>query len=209
MRVALATFAMFVVPGWLLVRHADEEGEWLVRLFAGLLVSACAYVLFGFAAYEFGLRLTGVEYVVPAVIVGVFVLVLMGPGSRSSAQFASVGTAVLLCSAAVLGTLVVHLALPSAPVEAAYSIDTSTVVVTATSVRATVTVDRVDTERPQVLSLFTRRTAAIHLDGPRGASMVTLIGRRPGTARGSCPQRIEILTSSGGYLTPPFHCAGF
>jgi hypothetical protein len=207
-RVALAAFGMFVVPGWLIVRRADEDGDWVIRLFAGALVSACAYVLFGFAAFEMGLRLTSVEYVVPAVIIGVFALVLGGPGSSSSVHLASVGVAALLSLTAVVGGLVTHLALPAAPVEAAYAIATSNVAVTPTSVQATVTVDRIGTGRPQVLLLYVDGKLLATSTVPAGARSVRLTARRPATAGGACPQRIAILTSSGVYLTPPFHCAG-
>jgi hypothetical protein len=207
-RVVLATFAMFVVPGWLLVRQADEDGDWLVLLFASLLASACGYVLFGFVAYEIGFRITGVEYVVPAVIIGVFILVLMGPSSQSGAHFASAGIAALLCLAAVVGALVTHLVLPAAPVEVAYSIATSSVDVTPTSVQATVTVDRVDTGRPQTLLLYVDGKLLATSMAPAGMGSVTLTARRPASADGACPQHIVIRTSSGVYLTPPFHCAG-
>jgi hypothetical protein len=206
-RVALAVFGIFVVPGGLIVRQSDEDGDWVVRLFAGALVSACAYILFGFVAYEMGLRIASVEYVVPAVIIGVFALVLGGPGSSSTVRLASVAVAALLSLTAVAGALITHLALSAAPVEAAYAIATSKVAVTPTSVQATVTVNRVGTEHPQVLLLYVDGKLLATSTVPAGAGSVTLTARRPATAGGLCPQRIAILTSSGVYLTPSFRCA--
>jgi len=205
-RVALAAFGMLVVPGWLIVRHADDD--WVVQLFAGALVSACAYVLIGFAAYEIGLRLTDVVYVVPAVIIGENVIVFGGPSPRSRVQLASAGVAALLSLVAVFGALITHLTLPAAPLEPAYSIATSNVAVTPTSVHATVVVDRVGTERPRRLRLYVDGKLLATATMPADAGSITLTARRSGIQGAACPQRIEIVTSSGAYLTPSFRCAG-
>lgn len=207
-RDVLAGFGMIVVPGWLIVRQADEAGDWVVRLFGGALVSVCAYVLFGFAAYEVGLRLTGVVYIVPAVIVAALAIVLTGAASRSSAPLASVGIAALLSLAGVAGALVAHLALPPAPVEAAYSITTTSLEVTPSSIWATVAVDRVGTGAPVALLLYVDGRLLATAPVPAGARSVTLTAWRSGTVKGRCPRRIAIVAPGGTYLAPTFHCTG-
>ncbi len=207
-RTILGCAALLVVPGWLVGRLVDDEGDALVRVVGGGVATIAACALLGFLAAELGLRVgVGVYAVVLAVIVvAAAVLGLVGP-PRPSAHLGALAAAGLLGVAALGGAFVTHLALPATPVEAAFSLEASTAIATPRSVTVTVTVSRVRSSGPTALTLevdgVTRSTSVA--PDETSVRLVTPLG--PHAAR--CPALVTVSAPNGAFLSPPVICVGW
>lgn len=207
-RTVLALFAMIVIPGWILVSHAEESGSWFVRVFGGIVVSVCAYVIFGFVGYELGYRATAVVYLVPAVVVGVVLILWLGGSRRPGVDLTAVGMAVAFSAAALVGAWVTHLSLPAVPVEPAFSIE-SAVTTAATAghdVIFDLSVERVKTTTPNKVSVFVNGTYVLTLTVPSDTTSVTFDARVPGSHPDACTTRVLLRTPNGSFLTPRVAC---
>jgi len=177
-------------------------------VFGGIVVSVCAYVIFGFVGYELGYRATAVVYLVPAVVVGVVLILLLGGSRRPGVDLTAVGMAVAFSAAALVGAWVTHLSLPAVPVEPAFSIE-SAVTTAATAghdVIFDLSVERVKTTTPNKVSVFVNGTYVLTLTVPSDTTSVTFDARVPGSHPDACTARVLLRTPNGSFLTPRVAC---
>jgi hypothetical protein len=209
-RTVLGCFAILVVPGWLVGRLADEEGDAIGRLVGGTVATLTVCALSGFVAFEHGLRVSAEVFAVPLlVLVAVTAVLGVARPAAPRAPVAPLLAALGLGAAALLGALGTHLALPKVPVEPAFSIEAAHAVASPTGVVVTVTVTRVHTVEPTQLQLFVgyrlEKTTLVHSD----KTTVRLTTPRGWHAPASCPTLVWIEAPNKAFLKPPISCVGF
>jgi len=212
-RTVVGCLAVLVIPGWLVGRLADEDGDAIARLVGGTIATLAVVAASSFAAYELGLRVATAVVAVPLlVLVAAAALLGVGAPPVRRAPLAPIAAALALGLAALLGAMVTHLALPATPVQPAFSIEAARAVVSHSQVRVTVTVTRVRTVEPTDLTLYVNVSkVGLPVTVPAGTTplAVTLAGRFPAGAA-SCPSRVQVrvVASNGAFLTPPVTCVG-
>jgi hypothetical protein len=209
LRTVAGVLAVLAIPGWLIGRLTDEEGDAIGRLLGGTVATLAVVALCGFASFELGLRVATAAFAVPLLIVFAIVAVLTtahprAPRARLWPLLAALG----LGAATLLGALGVHLVLPAVPIEPAFSIAAPRVVASPSGVVVTVTVHQVHTHEPTELSVYVGvRFVATKLVAP-GQRRITLTARLPaGTS--TCPKSVRIVAPNNAFLTPPVACVGW
>jgi hypothetical protein len=207
-RTILGFLAVLVVPGWLVGRLADEEGDAIARLVGGTVATVAICAVCGFVGFELGLRVATAVIAVPllVLVVAAALLGMTGPAAPR-APLGPLVAALGLGAVALLGALGTHLVLPAVPVEPAFSIEAAHAVASPSGVTVTVTVARVHTEEPTQLQLF----IGVHLAAttliPSDQTAVTLHARLPaGSPR--CPASVRLEAPNHAFLTPPVTCVG-
>jgi len=208
-RSVVGVLAILVIPGWLIGRLADEEGDAIGRLLGGTVATLAVVALCGFAAFELGLRVATAVFAVPLLVVVAIVVLLNMAGPRAPrAPLGPLVAALGLGAAALLGALGVHLALPAVPIEPAFSIASARAVASPTGVVVTVTVHQVHTDEPTQLSVYVGvRIAATRAVAP-GQRTVRLTARLPAGTR-TCPRSVRVVAPNSAFLTPPVVCVGW
>lgn len=210
-RTVVACLAILVVPGWLVGRLVDEDGDAIARLAGGTVATLGVIALSGFLAVELGVRVAIAAVAIPLLVLVAIAAVLgaSGPSVRR-APLGPLLVALGLGAVALLGAWGTHLALPAVPVEPAFSIQATRALVSPTRVEVTVTVTRVRTDEPTELKLYVNLPppVAVAVVSPR-ESTVRLTARRPAGSP-ACPSeiRVRVVASNGAYLTPPVTCVG-
>jgi hypothetical protein len=205
-RTVLGVLAVLVVPGWLVGRVADEEGDAVARIVGGTVVTLGVCALCGFGAFELGLRVATAVFAVPLlVLVAVAALLGMAAPRAPRASLTPLLAALGLGAAALFGAWGTHLALPAVPVEPAFSIEAGRAVASPKGVTVTVTVTQVRTDEPTELTLYVGYRKAVTELVPRGTRTVRLAStRKRGTP--TCPSLVRVVAPNGAFLTPPVHC---
>jgi hypothetical protein len=211
LRTVVGLVSVLVIPGWLIGRLADEEGDAIGRLIGGIVVTISVLAVCGYVASEHGLRVATAVFAVPLLVL---VAITMGLGATGPpvrrAPLAPLLAALALGGAALTGALVTHLVLPAVPIEAAFSIEAAHAVASPSGVVVTVTVTQVHTTEPSQLSLYvaiSHRPAAIAVVTP-GQRQVTLRAHvAPGTT--TCPRSIWVVAPNKAFLKPPVTCVGW
>lgn len=218
-RTVAGVLAVLVLPGWLVGRLADEEGDAIARIVGGTVVTLGVCALCGFCAFELDLRVATAVFAVPLlVLVAVAALVGMAAPRVPRAPLAPLVAAVGLGAAALLGAWGTHLALPAVPVEPAFSIGAGTAIASPKGVAVTVTVTQMRTEEPTELTLYLgyRRLGlparfvwrqAVTVLLPRGTRSVRLASTLTRGPAG-CPSFVRVVAPNGAFLTPPVVCVG-
>ena len=210
-RTIVGCLAILVIPGWLVGRLADEDGDAITRAVGGLVATLSVCALSGFVAYEAGLRVAAAVIAVPLLVLVAVAAVLGVTGGRvPRAPLAPLAVACGIGAAALAGAWGTHLALPATPVQAAFSIEAGTVDASPGGFVVTVTVARVRTSKPSqlVLAVGGRRVAVAIV--AQGSTAVRLDAPLPkGTT--SCPRgaRVSVTAPNGAFLTPLVHCVGW
>lgn len=223
-RTVVACLALLVIPAWLVGRLVDEDSDAIARVTGGVIATLSVYALSGFVAFELGLRVAEAVFAVPLLVLVAAAALLGSAAPRvSRAPLAPLGGALVLGLAALVGAWATHLALPSVPVQGAFSIEAAHAVVSPSGVAVTVTVTRVRTDDPLALALWIgsmppghhgvlwKRVEVRKIDaGTR--SVVPLSAVLP--SHTNCPL-VRVVpfsgagsTSNGAFLTPPVHCGG-
>lgn len=210
LRTIVGCLAVLVIPGWIVGRLADEDGDAIMRLAGGTVATLAVVALCGFVASMHGLRVATAVVATPLlVLVAVFALLGVAGPSVRRAPLAPLLGALALGLAGLLGAMVAHLVLPAVPVEPAFSIEAARAVVSPTRVVVTVTVTRVRTVEPTQLTLYVNLPppAAVAVVAP-DQTVVRLAARLP--AGTSCHSRLQVrvVASNGAFLTPPVTCVG-
>jgi hypothetical protein len=206
LRTVVGCVAVLALPGWLVGRLADEEGDPITRGVGGVVVTLAVCAVCGFVAAELGLRVATAVFAVPLLVLVAVAAVLGSTGPRvTRAPLLPLGAAGVVGVAALVGAWGTHLALPAPPVEPAFSIEAATAVASTTDVVVTVTVTRVRTDAPQVLTAEADGAVSKTVVIP-GASATTrvVVALPAGTA--SCPSRVTVRAENGAFLTPPVRC---
>lgn len=207
-RTVLGLLAGLLLPAWLIGELVGKDDDPIAPLVVGLVVLTAFYALSGFISYELDLRVATAVYAVPLFVL-VALTTVLGVITSSSARVrvAPLGVFLLLSAAAVVGAMVTHLALPAAPVESTFSLQSSAAIVTPKTVTVTVTVSRIRSDTPVSLELSvwnlnsttvaTASTTVVHLKVllPQGAL--------------SCPKQVRVLAQNGAFLSPPIVCVGW
>jgi hypothetical protein len=208
-RTVVGCLAVLVAPGWLVTRLADEEGDWITRAAGGAIATLGVCAICGFVAFELGLRVATAVFAVPLCVLVVAASLTGAARPRAArAPLGGIAVAAAIGVAALAGALVTHLVLPQVPVERAFSIESARAYVTPGVVTVRVTVARVRTEFPRLLTLRVdgRAVAAKQVLPPTGVVNVqfsaALHERR-------CPARVVVTTRNGTFLDPPVSCSGF
>ncbi len=209
LRTVLGLLAVLVIPGWLVGRLADEDGDAIGRLVGGIVATLAILALCGFASFELGLRVATAVFAVPLlVLVAAATLIGMVRPVRPRAPLAPLLVALGFGAAALLGAYGTHLALPAVPAEPAFSIEAAGVVASPKGVTLTVTVARVHTEEPTQLQVWVdfhlTRTILIPSDQTNVPLTAPL---PPGTT--SCPTSVRLEAPNHAFLTPPVTCVGW
>jgi hypothetical protein len=208
LRTVLGVLALLVLPGWLVGRLVDEDGEAIARLVGGTVATLGVLALSGFLAFELGLRVATAVVAVPLLVLVALSTLLGAASPRPRAPLSPLLGALALGTVALLGAMGTHLVLPATPIESAFSIQAAQAVVSPTRVVVTVTVARVRTVEPTNLTLFVNQPpAALVRLVPSDQTTVVLSAPRP---PGACPGtlRIRVVASNGAFLTPPVTCVG-
>jgi hypothetical protein len=207
-RTVLGVLSVLVIPGWLVGRLADEEGDAIARLVGGAVVTLGVVALCGFCAFELGLRVAVAVVAVPLLVL-VAVAGLAGTAAPRTprAPLAPLLGALGLGAAALLGAWGAHHQLPAVPIERAFSIEAGRAIASPRGVTVTVTVAQVRTDEPTELTLYVGYRRAVTKLVPQGTRRVRLVSRRMrGTAR--CPSLVRVVGPNGAFLTPPVTCVG-
>jgi hypothetical protein len=207
-RAGAAAILMVLIPGLLLVRLADREGEWVTRLFGAVVLSIAAYVLFGFVAYELNYRWTGGLAVGMAAVLGVLLLALpaAAPSRRVQVQLGGIVLAASLAVAVAAGAIVTHLVLPAAPVEAAFSLTATGATVTGHTATVSVSITSVGGARPRSLLLKADGVVIDRVVVSTAASSITLRGTGTAANPVSCASRLVVAAPNGAFLSPVVAC---
>jgi hypothetical protein len=209
LRTVVGLLAVLVVPGWLVGRLADEEGDAVGRLVGGTVATLGVLALCGFSSSELGLRVGTAVFAVPLLVVVAVVAVLNGVGPRAPrAPLAPLLAGLALGAAALLGALGTHLALPAAPIEPAFSIAATHVVASPSGVLVTVTVHQVHTDEPTELSVYVGVRFAARMTVAPGQRTVSLRAKLPAGTR-TCPRTVRVVAPNSAFLTPPVACVGW
>lgn len=206
-RTVLGCTALLVVPGWLIGRLVDEDGDAIARLISGMTVTLAVSALFGFLAFELGLRLATVAYAVPLLALIAVLTVLGKAGPAPKAALAPLGLAALLGVAALTGAWVTHLSLPAVPIEPAVSLEAATATASPHGVVVNVSVVHVHSSEPSVLMLSVDDVHSTAVVAPTATTVRLQAALPPHTS--SCPTRVEVFASDGAYLSPPVLCVGW
>jgi len=205
-RTVVGVLAVLVVPGWLVGRVADEEGDAIARIVGGTVVTLGVCALCGFCAFELGLRVATAVFAVPLlVLVAAAALLGMAAPRAPRASLTPLLAALCLGAAALLGAWGTHRALPAVPVEPAFSIEAARAMASPRGVTVTVTVTQVRTDEPTELTLYVGYRKAVTVLVPQGTRTVRLTStRRRGMA--GCPSLVRVVAPNGAFLTPPVTC---
>ncbi len=212
-RTVVGCLAVFVIPGWLVGRLADEDGDAISRVVGGTIATLAICALCGYVASEHGLRVASAVFAVPLLVL-VTVAALVGTTGQAvlRAPLAPLLAALGLGTVALLGALGTHLALPAVPIEPAFSIEAAHAVASPEGVVVTVTVTRVHTVEPTQLQMFVgfpgthsyvEHTFLIPSDVARRRLRLPL--PRGSTA---CPDSVRLEVPNHAFLTPPVACVG-
>jgi hypothetical protein len=224
-RTIVGCLAVLVIPAWLVGRLADEDSDAIGRVAGGVVATLSVCALCGFAAFELGLRVATAVFAVPLLIL-VAATALLGSTSPRvhRAPLAPLACALALGVVALLGAWGTHFALPTAPVQGAFSIRATQAAASASDVFVPVTVTRVRTDNPLALALWVGSTSSgskkvkwtqveVHKVPPGPKALVQLTAALP-TRTGACPL-VRVVPFSGAksqangaFLTPPVRCGG-
>lgn len=229
LRTVVGSLALLVVPAWLVGRLVDEDSDAIGRLTGGVIATLSVCALCGFVAFETGLRVATAVFAVPLLVL-IATAALIGSTSPrvSRAPLAPLAGALALGLAALVGAWGTHLALPAPPVQAAFSIEAQSAIVSPGGVSVSVTVTRVRTDGPLALALWigtmpqgdpnvTWTRVEVRKVNPGPLMVVPLRTVFPTPAH-TCPSSLLVRVkpysgvrapSNGAFLTPPIHCSGW
>jgi len=90
-RTVVACLAILVVPGWLVGRLVDEDGDAIARLAGGTVATLGVIALSGFLAVELGVRVATAAVAIPLLVLVAIAAVLgaSGPSRSGSAPWRS------------------------------------------------------------------------------------------------------------------------
>jgi hypothetical protein len=208
LRTLVGLLAVLIVPGWLVGRVVDEDGDAIVRLVGGTVVTLAVLAVCGFLTYELGLHVATAAVAVPLLCLVALATLLGAAEPRPRAPLGPLAAALGLGAVALLGSMGAHLALPAVPVEPAFSIESAVAVVSPSRVQVTVTVARVRTVEPTDLTLYVGQPPPAEVRiVPSDVTKVVLTAPRP-RGVGCAALHVRVVASNGAFLTPPVRCAG-
>lgn len=206
-RTVLGCAVLVVLPGWLVGRLVDDDGDAVARLVVGAVITLATCVAFAFLATTASLRVATWVAAVPLFVVLAGATALGVRVERPRACLAPLATAGLLGLAALGGAWVTHLALTSVPVEPSFTIEAPVAVVSPRAATVDVTVTRVRSSAPSELELEVGGARSTTVVAPDEV-MVRLVVALPAHTA-SCPRSVRVLAPNGAYLDPAVQCRGW
>ncbi len=206
-RTVLGCAVLVVLPGWLVGRLVDDDGDAVARLVVGAVITLATCVGFAFVASTASLRVATWVAAVPLLVVLGGATAIGVRVERPRARLAPLAMAGLLGLAALGGASVTHLALPSVPVEPSFTIEAPVAFVSPRAAIVDVTVTRVRSSAPSELVLEVggvRSTTHVAPD----ETVVRLVATLPAHSA-SCPRSVLVLAPNGAYLDPAVRCRGW
>lgn len=207
--VRTVAFGALIVPGVGAgaVRFAHPTADRTEFVAELLVVVMALYALVGFVLTKWFSEHWGTDVIVVASVLTSLAFSAL-PRSAGGDGVSWRGAAVALTFTLVIGGVAIgtHLALPRVPIESSISLSASGATVQDGTASARVVLDVVSGVRPRWIALSVDGRAIDRIPIDYESTVVTLRGQLPRSMRSTCPQQVEVTTSSGAYLTPPFTC---